>query len=184
MTFGLVCKASPASSWAVEKSLACQKSCRWYCEITIRVDIVCPICPIVRLSWGHLVPSCLFCFCFEWSSMSSDNFLHTKTLWRKREGCRPSCCLRRCVRWHRDGTTMWAESRIWGAPGVHTWWPYTRIARSHISQSYIFVQSPLCRFMCNLQPFQLISYVYYEDESTKKKDAAVLLLLIQLNELN
>ena len=58
MTFGLVCKASPATSWAVEKSLACQKSCRWYCEKTIRVDIVCPICPIVRPSWGHLVPSC------------------------------------------------------------------------------------------------------------------------------
>jgi len=71
-----------------------------------------PICPIVRPSWGNLVPSCGLRFCFEWS-MSSDIFRHTKTLWRKREGCRPSCRLRSSVRWHRDGTTIRAESRIW-----------------------------------------------------------------------
>jgi len=86
MTFVLVCKASSGTSWAVEKSLACQKICRWYCEIPIRDDIVCPICFIVRPSWGHLVPSCGLRFCFVWSSMSSDILRHTKTLWRKREG--------------------------------------------------------------------------------------------------
>jgi len=144
MTFGLVCKASSATSWAVQKSLACQKNCRWYCEITIRVDIVCPICFIVRPSWGHLVRSCGLRLCFVWSSMVSDIFRHTKTLWRKREGCRPSCHLRSLMRWHRDGTTMWAESRIWGAPRVHTWWPYKRIAKSSTSVSPTFSYRNLC----------------------------------------
>jgi hypothetical protein len=166
MTAGGVSQAPAATSWAVAKSLACQKIAEGPCEGSFSCWIRVSNVPFVRPSWRHLVKSCHLRLYFVWSSAPSDSFRLTKTIRRKQDAARLSqegntttWSPRNAVVWPSYYSTMtsrWdhgvgVDSRIWVAQAF----PHVSWLRGHIkgqpqsvflSQSWATLQS---RDVCN-----------------------------------
>ena len=145
---------SAGTSWALPKSLACQRIARrpreGSCSCWIRVSIL----PFVRPSWGYLIQSCHLRVNFVWSSVASGMFAYrrqyegnTKLTDGLRKATRlreaiaiTSCSHRIIVRWHWDGTTMLAKTAELGSSRVShvcvmVIWPHKRPASEHLPQS-------------------------------------------------
>ena len=93
-------QAPAATSWAVAKSLACQKIARRPYEGSFSCGIRVSMLPFARLSWGHLVKSCHLRLYFVWSSVPSGIYCLTKTIRRKQEAARLSS---------EGNTTTWSS---------------------------------------------------------------------------
>ena len=83
-------QAPAVTSWAMAKSLACQRIARRHCEGSLSVCIRVSMLPFVRPSWEHLVKSCHLRNDFVWSSVPSGINRLTKTIRRKQEASRMS----------------------------------------------------------------------------------------------